>query len=234
MKTCVTGPLLELNKAVPSFEESGLPPVPFNMRLMPGDCVFVDVYDISRATTFADVCSGLVPLESGNVQFMGLDWCRLKEKEINSLRGRIGRITKRRSWPDFIPVHMAIMLQQLHHTTVSQETLLFEASVLAEQFGLPGLPTVNPNMMSMMDLCRASCVRALLGKPQLLLLEEPMEGAPKELIDAFLRAVTRARDYGAGVVWLARGGSTMHRYYRQGVTSALRLTDNGLVTVRVG
>ena len=43
MKTCVTGPLLELNKAVPSFEESGLPPVPFNMRLMPGDCVFVDV-----------------------------------------------------------------------------------------------------------------------------------------------------------------------------------------------
>ncbi|MBQ5479309.1 MAG: ABC transporter ATP-binding protein [Acetobacter sp.] len=233
MKISFTGPLLELKNAVPSFEESGLPPVPFNMRLMPGDCVFIDIHDISRATMLADVCSGLVPLESGSVQFMGFDWCRLNEKEVNSLRGRIGRITKRRSWPDFMPVHMAIMLQQLYHTTISQETLLFDAAVLSEEFGLPGLPMLNPNSMSAMDLHRANCVRALLGRPQLLLLEDPMRDASRELIDAFLRVVTRARDYGAGVVWLA-SGNAMRKYYQQGVTSALRFTDNGFVTVRMG
>ncbi|QEO16501.1 P-loop NTPase family protein [Acetobacter vaccinii] len=233
MSAYVAGPLLELNKAVPSFEESGLPPVPFSMRLMPGDCVFVDVHDLERATMFADVCSGLVPLESGSVQFMGLDWTSLKDRELNALRGRIGRITKRRSWPEFVPMHIAIMLQQLHHTTRPQDEVLLEAANLAERFGLPGLPMLSPSLMSEADLCRAGCVRAFLGKPQLLLLEDPLEGAPQELLNAFLGAVTQARDHGAGVIWLARG-NTIGRYYRQGITSTLRLTDNGLVAVRMG
>ena len=60
-----------------------------------------------------------------------------------------------------------------------------------------------------------------------------MRDASRELIDAFLRAITRARDYGAGVVWLA-SGNAMRKYYQQGVTSALRFTDNGFVTVRMG
>lgn len=233
METRNVGPVLELNKAIPSFEESGLPPVPFSMRLMPGECAVVEARDASRATIFADLCSGLVPLNDGAVKFMGLDWTELYDREVNALRGRIGRITRRPSWTDFLGTHMGIMLQQLHHTTRDVNDVVAEASRLSEQFGLPGLPVLRPAMLSDADLLRASCVRAFMGRPHLLLLEDPLEASPADLEDAFLSAITTARDKGAGIIWLVRSNAVGQRYW-QGVTSRWRLADDGLVAVRMG
>lgn len=227
------GPVLELNKAVPSFDESGLPPVPFSMRLMPGECAIVEARDASRATIFADMCSGLVPLNEGTVKFMGLDWADLHDREVNALRGRIGRITRRPSWTDFLGTHMGIMLQQLHHTTRDVDDVVAEAAHLSELFGLPGLPVLRPAMLSESDLLRASCVRAFMGRPHLLLLEDPLEASSAELEDAFLGAITTARDKGAGVIWLVRN-NIMGQKYWQGVSSMWRLADDGLVAVRMG
>lgn len=233
MDTRSIGPVLELNKAIPSFEESGLPPVPFSMRLMPGECALVEARDASRATMFADMCSGLVPLNDGSVKFMGLNWAELHDREVNALRGRIGRITRRPSWPDFLGTHMGIMLQQLHHTTREVEEVVAEASHLSELFGLPGLPVLRPTMLSDSDLVRAGCVRAFLGRPHLLLLEDPLEAGSAELEDAFLSAMTTARDKGAGVIWLVRNNASVQKYW-QGITSTWRLADDGLVAVRMG
>lgn len=233
MDTRTVGPLLELNKAVPSFDESGLPPVPFSMRIMPGECVVVEARDASRATMFADMCAGLVPLDDGSVKFMGLDWATLKDREINALRGRIGRITRRPSWPEFLSTHLGIALQQLHHTNRPLDEVVAEASRLSEWFGLPGLPVLRPSMLSDSDLLRAACVRAFLGRPRLLLLEDPLEASPVDLENPFLGAITDARDKGAGVIWLVRNNA-IWQAYRQGVTSMWRLADDGLVAVRTG
>lgn len=231
MDTRTVGPLLELNKAVPSFEDSGLPPVPFSMRLMPGDCMVVESRSSSHSTMFADLCCGLVPLDDGMVKFMGLDWAGLHDRELNALRGRIGRITRRPSWPEFLNTHLAITLQQLHHTNRPLDEIVAEAARLGEWFGLPGLPVLRPSMLSDADLMRAACVRAFLGRPRLLLLEDPLEGSPVELQNPFLSAITEARDKGAGVIWLVRN-NTIWQGYRQGVTSMWRLADDGLVEIR--
>ncbi|ATJ91138.1 ABC transporter ATP-binding protein [Acetobacter tropicalis] len=233
METRTVGPLLELNKAVPSFDESGLPPVPFSMRLMPGECVVVEARDPENAIQFADMCSGLVPLDDGSVKFMGLDWAELHDREVNALRGRIGRITRRPSWPTFLGTHLAITLQQLHHTNRPMDDVVAEATRLSEQFGLPGLPVLRPALLSPADLVRAECVRAFMGRPRLLLLEDPLEASPVELENAFLSALTDARDKGAGVIWLVRNNA-IWQGYRQGVTSMWRLADDGLVAVRTG
>ncbi|WP_338331637.1 ABC transporter ATP-binding protein [Acetobacter sp. LMG 32666] len=233
MDVYASGPLLELNKAIPSFDESGLPPVPFSMKVMPGDCMVVEARDIGHATMFADLCCGLVPLDDGLVRFMGLDWTDLGDRELNALRGRIGRVTHRASWPEFVPIHLAIVLQQLHHTTRPIDDLVQDAAHLAERFGLPGLPTENPSFLPEDDLLRVSCVRAFLGRPHLLLLEDPLEGGPAELSNSFLAAITEARDRGAGVIWLVRNNAVWQEY-RQGITATWRLADDGLVAVRMG
>ncbi|MCX2563880.1 ABC transporter ATP-binding protein [Acetobacter thailandicus] len=233
MYTRATGPVLELNKAVPSFDESGLPPVPFSMKLMPGECAIIEVRDNSRATAFADMCSGLVPLVDGAVKFMGLDWADLRDREKNALRGRIGRMSHRSSWPDFLGTYMGIGLQQLHHTTRDMSEVVIEATQLSSWFGLPGLPVLRPDMLSETDLIRASCVRAFLGNPQILLLENLLEACPADLEEAFVGAVVAARNKEAGVIWLVRN-NTVQRRYRQLATSMWRLVDDGLVAVRAG
>ncbi|GBQ28021.1 ABC transporter ATP-binding protein [Gluconacetobacter sacchari] len=225
------GPILELRAAQPSFDESGMAPVPVDLRLMPGDCAIVDCRDYARATLFADLCCGMVALASGSVRFMGLDWTALGDRQLYALRGRIGRITRRESWLDLFGTHQNIILQQLHHTTRPTDDVVAEAMSLGQAFGFPGLPLTSPGRLSAADLARASCVRAFLGRPDLLMLEDVSDMLPPDATVALLEAITAARDRGAAVMWFARHGATWAEY-RPAVNVHLRLLDEGLFPVR--
>jgi phospholipid/cholesterol/gamma-HCH transport system ATP-binding protein len=69
-------PVLDLSGAQPDATMNRLPPVPFDLRLMPGDCALIEMRDPTRATEFADLCCGLLPLRQGLVRFLGRDWAR--------------------------------------------------------------------------------------------------------------------------------------------------------------
>ncbi|NHO52652.1 ABC transporter ATP-binding protein [Acetobacter estunensis] len=228
----LAGPMLELADATPVFDESGMPPTPLTLRLMPGECVIVETRDMTRATVFADLCSGMIHLLKGNVRFMGLDWTELNDRRRNALRGRIGRITRRAIWSNLFGTHVAMMLKQLHHTTIPLETVTTDTEHLCERFGLPGIPTDVPGRLSEADIVRAACVRAFLGKPQLLLLEDPLETSPVDLSQPFLESLTEARDRGASAIWFVRDPTVWQRY-RQAINGQWRLADDGLMTIRM-
>nr|WP_194299776.1 ABC transporter ATP-binding protein [Acetobacter conturbans] len=223
--------MLELTEATPAFDESSLPPVPFTLRVMAGECVVIECRDMSRATMFADLCSGMVHLNHGTARFMGMNWTELDDRHRNALRGRIGRITRRPIWTDLFGTHVSIMIKQLHHTTVSIEDLTTETLHLSEQFGLPGIPTETPRRLSDADIVRSACVRAFLGQPQMMLIEDPLETSPVDLSQPFFECLTAARDRGAAVVWFVRD-SSVWQPYRKAVSALWRLADDGLLTVR--
>ncbi|NHN84353.1 ABC transporter ATP-binding protein [Acetobacter musti] len=224
--------MLELANATPFFEDSGLPPVPLNLRLMPGECMIVETRDMLRATMFADLCSGLLPLNNGTVKVCGLDWATLDNRRSNALRGRIGRITRRASWTSLFGTHVELMLRELHHTTRSIEEITSETLRLSEHFGLPGIPVDAARYLSFTDQARANCVRAFLGSPDLLLLEDPLDGGMVDLSVPFLESLTAARDRGAAALWFVRDASTWQPY-RETVSAQWRLADDGLITVRM-
>ncbi|GBQ81410.1 ABC transporter ATP-binding protein [Gluconacetobacter johannae DSM 13595] len=226
-----SGPMLELRAALPSFDESGLTPVPFDLRLMPGDSAVIECRDPRRATLFADLCCGMVPLAAGSVRFMGLDWQDLGDRQLNALRGRVGRIARQGAWVDLFGTHLNIMLPQLHHTTRPTDEVIDAAMALGQAFGFPGLPVSPPGRLSAADLARAACVRAFLGRPDLLLLEDVSDTLPPDAMLPFLEAVTAARDRGAAVVWFARNAAVWHEY-RKAVNVHLRLLDEGLFVMR--
>src|SRR4051794_17476711 len=86
------------------------------------------------------------------------------------------------------------------------EELRQEAQGLAREFGLPGLPLGRVDTLAVTDLGRAGLVRAFLGEPLLVLLEDPTRGLLAPTIPAVLNRVAMTRDRGAAVVWLARNG----------------------------
>jgi phospholipid/cholesterol/gamma-HCH transport system ATP-binding protein len=224
-------PILDIRAALPSFDESGMAPVPIDLRLMQGDCAVVECRDSRRATLFADLCSGMVPLASGTIRFMGLDWWELGDRQLNALRGRIGRITRRGSWLDLFGTHVNIMLAELHHTTRTTDEVVGAAMELGQSFGFPGLPLSPPGRLAAADLARAACVRAFLGRPDLLLLEDQSDTLPQDATIPFLEAITAARDRGAAIVWFVRDAATWAGY-RQAVNVHLRLLDEGLFPMR--
>ncbi|MCU0766830.1 MAG: organic solvent ABC transporter ATP-binding protein [Gammaproteobacteria bacterium] len=172
-----------------------------DLALEPGELVLLDPGSPAHAATVADACCGLVPPARGAVRFLGHDWSALAPDAANALRGRIGQTFAHGGWIEHLPVIDNVLLQQRHHHRGDDARLRAEAMRLAGHFGLPGVPLGYPREHSPSDLRRSACVRAFLGQPAVVLLDEPLAGEPgllEPLVNAALATLAR----GAVVIWM--------------------------------
>ncbi|MGD8962667.1 MAG: hypothetical protein PVF29_03730 [Desulfobacterales bacterium] len=171
-----------------------------------GDLILIRLARLEQTIGLADACAGILRPSRGTVRFLGRNWPELPPDQANALRGRIGRVFKTGNWVSHLSVMDNILLLQRHHTRRSDHRLCDEAGELSQQFGLPGLPVGMPGDLTAADLQRTACVRAFLGRPLLILLEEPTSGIFLEVISALMGAIRDARDRGAAVIWLTQKG----------------------------
>jgi phospholipid/cholesterol/gamma-HCH transport system ATP-binding protein len=201
-------PVLELDAAqVQPNSELGIN-ISMSLRVLPGECILIEATAPHQLPAFADLCSGLVELRSGRVCFIGRNWATLPDDYACALRGRIGRYFAARGWLPFLDVETNILLPALYHTHRNRDELRMEALVLAREFGLPGLPVGHPGELVDSDLVRAALVRAFLGEPLLVLLEEPADGPLEPFMPAVLNRAAIARDRGGAIAWLTQSRST--------------------------
>jgi phospholipid/cholesterol/gamma-HCH transport system ATP-binding protein len=224
-------PVLQLLSALAAPEEASLPPIPFDLELLPGEFALIEVRNSAWAAQFADICCGLIPLEQGSARFLGRDWAAMPETVAAALRGRIGRVHGSGAWIGFAGTDFNILLPQLHHTRHPVGPLRDSAAELARNFGLPGLPLVRPEVLSPADLARAACVRAFLGEPRLVVLESPVQGQFVDLVPPLLNAMATVRDRGAAAVWLT-GSDLIWNDHSFPAAYRLRLTERGLARLR--
>lgn len=222
-------PILRISEA--EADAADMPLIPFSLDLFPGDLALIEARNPVWAAELADLCSGLVPLARGSVSFLGHDWASMPELPAAALRGRIGRVPGFGAWIGFAGVDRNILLPQLHHSRRDAGVLLEEAAELARFFGLPGLPLVRPDALAPADLARAAAVRAFLGAPRLLLLENPVRGQFTDLVPLLLNALAAARDRGAAAIWLT-GSDLIWNDRSFPATQRLRFTERGLATLR--
>jgi phospholipid/cholesterol/gamma-HCH transport system ATP-binding protein len=227
-----TLPLLDIVRALPEPSSSRLPPVPLDLRVMAEESILIEAHDPSQAAEFADLCCGLLPLQSGSVRFLGNDWASTPHERASALRGRIGQVGAASSWIRFLPADANILLQPLHHTRLSLELLRDRAAELSRGFGLPGLPMARPDELRFDDRVRAACVRAFVGEPQLVILKSQELEQVAGLKPALLNALAAARNRQAATIWLMPGHAVWNDRSVP-VTRRLRLTDHGLVASRM-
>ena len=201
--------VIEGRRVILSFENVALPAsasrsegVDVSFRLIGGELSLIRIQNRQQGTALADTGAGLTRPRQGQVTFLGKRWFELRPDTANGLRGRIGRIFSTGSWVGHLSVLESLLLPQLHHTRRSLAELHDEAVVLAENFDLPGLPIGHPNDTLPVDLQRAACVRAFMGQPVLILIEESNPGCFKEMMPSLMNAIRNVRDRGAAVLWL--------------------------------
>lgn len=168
-----------------------------------GDLVLVQVIDLHQAELWADLAAGIEQPVDGRVSILGNDLAGLDWETANWLRGRIGRVFSRGNWMDRLSLMDNILLPARHHSVRSDGDLRRQASILAESFGMPGIPLGMPDGVTRTDSQRAACVRAFLGDPLLVILEDPTYGAQGDLLKPLVDAIRVSRNRGAAVLWFS-------------------------------
>ncbi len=179
--------------------ETGLWQISF--ALNPGDLLLVRIERENERLPLADATEGLVPPAKGRVSFLGDDWQSLSADRSAARRGKIGRLFDDEGWVSDIDVDENIMLAQRHHTQRTDDDIIDEALKLSRMFGLPGLPLGRPGRMRRWDLRKAACIRAFLGQPTLIIIEQPVRGVYADFMAPLLNAVQSARARGAAILW---------------------------------
>jgi len=172
-----------------------------SFRLQRAELALVHLEEGHLHTPLADAAQGLVEPVQGSVCFLGEAWPTLPHQAKLAARARIGRAFEEPGWISELDMDENITLSQRHHTRRAESEIRDEASELARLFSLPGLPQGKPSSMRAPDLRRAACVRAFLGKPELLILERPTAGVYPAIMPALVTVVRAARARGAAILW---------------------------------
>jgi len=178
-----------------------------SIKLSGGELALIRIENRQQGAMLADACAGLIRPQSGAVQFLGKDWSVLPPDIANALRGQIGRVFSKGGWLSHLTLLENILLSQLHHTRRPVEDLRDEACRLAQHYNLPGVPMGRPNDVVQLDLRRAACVRAFIGWPSLIVLEDPTSGGFSEMIPKLINTIRDSLNRGAAVIWLTVGNT---------------------------
>lgn len=199
--------VLEFRQVILTEDTSHVCDIPIDLTVHARDLVTFVVSTQEQATTLADACSGLYRKMRGSVLFLGQEWNALEHDAANGLRGEVGRTVSRAGWLDGLSVLQNVLLPQIHHTMRPLPEVRNEALALAHLFHLPGIPADRPENLLPQDLQRAACIRAFLGSPRLILLEEPAGGLEAAILGALVNAAIRATDRGSAVIWFIKRGA---------------------------
>ncbi len=184
----------------PPAYETGVRDVSFQVD--PGALVLVNIGEHYSHVPLADAAEGLVLPSLGRVHFLGRDWSQLSPAEAAACRGTIGRVFESHGWISNLDMDENITLPLYHHTKRPMEEVIRDAEQLARELGFAELPRLRPAKMKRADLRRAEWVRAFLGDPHLVILENPMADVYADALGLLTGAIEKVRQRGAAVLWI--------------------------------
>jgi phospholipid/cholesterol/gamma-HCH transport system ATP-binding protein len=208
--------------------QAGVAVLHVTLELPAGGFALVHSGDRRLTAAVVDGLLGFTASGRARASFLERRWGDLDPAQALALRRLVRRVPGRAGWLDDRSVLENIMLAERHNTVVDERVLLEQASAMARRFGLPGLPTGRPESCTTADLEAAACVRAFLGRPQLVVLEHPTDNPDTPLLGPIIGAAQQVRRRGGAVIWFTRHPS-IHADPSLPVSQRLSLSGGRLV-----
>ena len=177
-------------------------------------CCLIGANGAGKSTTLMAI-SGIQGITGGNIIFDGDFISKLPPEEIVR-RGVVQVPEGRRIFPDLTVKENLILGAYLNRDRGKQQSLMEKAfilfPILKERCGQSG-GTLSGGEQQMLAIARA-----LMGRPKLLLLDEPSLGLAPLVVEQIMAIIRRIRDEGLTVLLV-----------EQNATAALELGDYGYV-----
>jgi phospholipid/cholesterol/gamma-HCH transport system ATP-binding protein len=202
-----------------------------DLELARGEVALLEIGDDGDAEAMVDLCLGLSSPAAGVISFSGHSWSALSRGRALDRRGSVGALTASQVWPLAVSVAETVLLPILHHSDIDEDEIVHSATVLARRFGLPGLPVGRPEAVPPNQLAQAACVRAFIGRPELVVICDFTLESMGELAVAMAQTVGEVQTRGGAVLWIVDALSAPAARHIS-ASHVLRLGDRGFVPVR--
>ena len=173
----------------------------------PGEQVLIRPEGLGDHLPLCELAEGLIRPDSGVVRFEGRNWEETSGGEQSRMRGHIGRVFEGQAWVSNLSVYENIALSPRHHGTLSETEISERVTRLASAAGILDIISLRPDQVHRRELLLAQWVRAFLGNPKLILLQQPAKVIRTELHTLLLDWVRSALDGGSAVVWITSSDS---------------------------
>lgn len=185
-----------------------------------GGRVFLHGPSGSGKTTLLSLISGVLQPRAGSVEVLGRDLARLSASARDTLRGaRMGYIFQGFNLIPYLSVEENIVLPcQLHPSRkerITAPTLAEEAARLVQRLDLHAHLNSPVTRLSVGQQQRVAIARAVIGKPELLIADEPTSSLDTDRRDSFLRLLLEVtEEAGATLLFVSHDRSLATHFDR--------------------
>ena len=148
----------------------------------------------SGKTTILRVIGGLVCPQGGSISVAGYDISRLSETEMYTVRQKLGMMFQGGALLDSLTVFDNLAFPLREHTRLREPEIAAEVHRQLAAVGLADVDDLLPGQLSGGMIKRAALARAIIMKPEILLVDEPFSGLDPvsvKRIEALLRHINR-------------------------------------------
>ena len=165
-----------------------------SLEIKRGDFVSIMGKSGSGKSTLISILGGFLAPDCGRVLWQGEDISTFSEKKVASLRSsKLGFVFQSFKLIPTLCAKDNIFLPATLGGRVTKETEDY-ASELSKELGIDGLMKKYPDMLSGGQCQRVAIVRALIYKPEILILDEPTGALDSEMEERVMKVLSRINE----------------------------------------
>lgn len=190
-------------------------------EIQKGAKVFIHGSSGSGKTTFLEILAGVLPIDSGKIQILEQDFSKLSASARDRFRAdHIGYIFQSFNLIPYLsvlenitlPLFLSDRRQSNYHESELQEML--------QVLGIEQLQNRKVTELSIGQQQRVAVARALLGKPEIILADEPTSSLDYDHREKFLKVLFQTAEKSGSTILFVSHDRTMEKLFDQVVSFA--------------
>lgn len=196
-----------------------------DLTINKGEIVIVTGPSGSGKTTLLTVIGGLRKAEEGSVKILGEELVNSSEATRMAVRQQIGFIFQQHNLMDALTAVQNVCLTLELHNGLTEESRQAQAAAMLQAVGLGNRLHYKPQQLSGGQRQRVSIARALVGKPKLILADEPTASLDKRNGQEAVEILRHlAREQGCTILLVT------HDYRILDVADRVVMLEDGMIT----
>ncbi len=185
------GPVISLKNVHKSFGDNHVIR-DLSLDIEPGKITVIVGASGSGKSVLIKLMNGLYKADRGEVLLFGEDPAKLKPRELDTLRKRVGTLFQNYALFDSMSVERNVAFPLIEHVATSEQEAIKRAGELLTELELSHALKLMPSSLSGGMKKRVALARAIIANPEVVLFDEPTTGLDPimmEFVDEMIRDI---------------------------------------------